>query len=304
MTARENSKNLAAPDWLKYKGKTFTRTFSVINSAVQDSGIATVCEEAKCPNRTECWSGGTSTFMLMGDTCTRNCKFCAVKTSDTPPALNPAEPETLIKILDEWSHLSYIVLTSVDRDDLPDGGSLHLAKCIRAVKAAHPEVMIEILIPDFQDSRENLKNIVEAKPDVIAHNIETIERLQKKARDSRAGYKQSMHVLQMVKELDPSIYTKSSIMVGLGESYNEVLQTMQDLLDHQVDFLTIGQYMRPTLKNLRVREYVEPDVFSRWEQDGLQLGFKYVASGPLVRSSYKAGEFFIKSIITQEKAEN
>ncbi len=287
---------LEVPHWLKYRGKTFSRRLSVVNATVKKSGVATVCEEARCPNRTECWSGGTATFMLMGDTCTRACRFCAVKTSPSPKPLNPNEPQALVDSIKNLN-LKYIVLTSVDRDDLADGGARHLANCIEALKNAYPELLIEILIPDFQGNLDALKKIVQAKPQVIAHNIETVRRLQKKVRDKRAGYEQSLNVLKSIKRIDHNILTKSSIMVGLSETEEEVIETMKDLRNVGVDFLTIGQYMRPTLRQLRVKEYIHPKKFDQYRQIGEKLGFIYVASGPLVRSSYRAGEFFISSYI-------
>lgn len=285
-----------APDFLRYRGKTFKKQFSVVRSTVNSSNIATVCEEAHCPNRTECWSGGTATFMLMGDTCTRGCRFCSVKTSAKPNPLDPAEPENLAKALNEWE-LSYIVLTSVDRDDLVDGGSNHLAECVRKVKLEHPNMKIEILIPDFKGDPLAIQNIVDARPEVIAHNIETVQRLTPKVRDRRATYNQSLDVLKLIKKMDSSRYTKSSIMVGLSETKEEVIETMKDLRNVGVDFLTIGQYMRPTLKHLPVKEYLPLEMYQYYQKIGEDLGFKYVASNPLVRSSYRAGEFFIENLI-------
>ncbi len=296
-------KHQQVPEWLRFRGHTFSRTLSVVNSTVRKSNIATVCQEARCPNRTECWSGGTATFMLMGDTCTRGCKFCAVKTSDNPSPLNPNEPENLTKALFDWN-LSYVVLTSVDRDDLPDGGASHLAECINAVKRSHPDMLIEILIPDFQGDEKAIQTIVKSKPAVIAHNVETVERLQRKVRDRRASYSQSLKVLKTVKNIDEEIFTKSSIMVGLSETFEEVVQTMQDLRNVGVDFLTIGQYMRPTFRHMSVKEYVHPSVFEEYERIGLELGFRYVASGPLVRSSYRAGEFFVENLIREKRGQN
>ncbi len=232
----------------------------------------------------------------MGDTCTRGCKFCAVKTSPAPPPLDPNEPELLVEALRDLG-LDYVVLTSVDRDDLSDGGASHLADCIRAVKSEFPEMLVEILIPDFQGRDDAILTIVDAHPDVIAHNIETVKRLQKKVRDSKASYRQSLYVLKRIKDFEPKMLTKSSIMVGLSETEDEVIQTMKDLRDIGVDFLTVGQYMRPTFRHMRVREYVHPKKFEEYREIGLKLGFKYVASGPLVRSSYRAGEFFIKTYI-------
>ncbi len=289
-----------APDYLKYRGHTFTKTFSVVRNTVNKSSIATVCEEASCPNRTECWSSGTATFLLMGDTCTRGCKFCNIKTSRHPPPLDPDEPQKLAMALHDWD-LDYIVLTSVDRDDLPDFGSTHFAACISEVKKEHPDMRVEVLIPDFQGDINALQRIIDAGADVIAHNIETVERLTPKVRDRRASYRQSLEVLKNLKKLDPTIYTKSSIMVGLSEKPEEVIQTMKDLRDVGVDFLTIGQYMRPSIKNISVKEYVAPEQFKEYEQIGIELGFKYIASSPLVRSSYMAGELFIKNILNLHK---
>jgi lipoic acid synthetase len=287
-----------APDWLRYKGQTLTKKFSVIRSSVNKSNIATVCEAASCPNRTECWSGGTATFLLMGDICTRGCKFCNIKTSRTPPLLDPNEPVNLVRAILDWeTDLNYIVLTSVDRDDLVDGGSNHLAECIRAVQKEHENINIEILIPDFQGKAEDIQNIINAKPQVIAHNIEVIRRLTPKVRDRRANYDQSLEVLRKIKELDNSILTKSSIMVGLSEKPSEVIETMQDLRDIDVDFLTIGQYMRPNLKSLAVREYVSLEQFEEYERIGNEMGFKYIVSKPLVRSSYRAGEYYISQFL-------
>lgn len=285
----------SAPDWVKYKGHTFTRTFSVVRSTVNRSSIATVCEEAKCPNRTECWSSGTATFMLMGDTCTRGCRFCAIKTSARPGPLDVSEPDNLVKALLDWGELTYIVLTSVDRDDLEDGGSNHLARCVKLVKREIPHMNVEILIPDFKGEISSLRNVAGAKPEVIAHNIETVRRLTPKVRDRRADYDQSLEVLRNVKSLDPNILTKSSIMVGLSEKKEEVAETLQDLRDAGVDFITIGQYMRPSLKHLAVREYISLELFQEYKEIAERMGFLYAVSEPLSRSSYMAGELFINN---------
>lgn len=289
---------LVAPDWLRYKGRTLTKKFNVIRSSVNKSNIATVCEAASCPNRTECWSGGTATFLLMGDTCTRGCKFCNIKTARNPPALNPEEPSNLAQAIYDWeTDLNYIVLTSVDRDDLPDGGSTHLANCIKAVQNEHGKINIEILIPDFQGKIKDIQRIIDTRPQVIAHNIETVRRLTPKVRDRRATYDQSLDVLRNIKKIDASILTKSSIMVGLSEKPSEVIETMQDLRNADVDFLTIGQYMRPNLKSLAVREYVGLEQFEEYERIGNDMGFKYIISKPLVRSSYRAGEYYISQFL-------
>ena len=284
------------PIWLKNKGKTFTKTLSLVNRTVKKSGIATVCEEASCPNRTECWSSGTATFMLMGEQCTRACRFCAVKTSNSPGELNPLEAENLVKAISQMSNPLHIVLTSVNRDDLIDGGASHFAECIQLLSNNFPKIGIEVLIPDFKGDVHSLQTILDSKPKVVAHNIETVERLQKKVRDKLASYSQSIFVLKQLKRMSPRIFTKSSIMLGLGESKEEVIQTMKDLREVDVDFLTLGQYMRPSFKHLTVKEYVKPAEFDKYESIGLEMGFKYVASGPLVRSSYKAGVYFQKKI--------
>jgi len=261
--------------------------------------LATVCEEARCPNIGECWAGGTATFMVMGDTCTRGCRFCAVKTGNPNGWLDAEEPEKLATIVAaaKWD---YIVLTSVDRDDLPDGGAAHFARCIAAVKSARPGLIVEALIPDFQGNPEHLKTLIAGGADVLAQNIETVERLTHPVRDRRAGYQQTLTLLQRIKEFAPHVITKSSIMLGLGEQDDEVLQCMTDLQRHGVELLTLGQYLQPTAKHLRVERFITPDEFNHWqgiaEKD---LGFLYCASGPLVRSSYRAGEFFAKNLVRE-----
>ncbi|OLS24038.1 MAG: Lipoyl synthase [Candidatus Heimdallarchaeota archaeon LC_2] len=294
-------KDPQAPDFLKFKGNTFSKELNVVRKTVTHSKIATVCEEASCPNKTECWSSGTATFMLMGDTCTRGCKFCNVKTAKSPPPLDPQEPENLATALYDWD-VNYIVITSVDRDDMEDGGSVHLAECIEAVKNEHPNIKIEILMPDFKGQKADIERIIDANPEVLAHNIETVRRLTPIVRDRRATYDQSIKVLAHIKNINPDAYTKSSIMVGLSETKEEVIQTMKDLREVDVDFLTIGQYMRPTLRHLPVKEYLNPEIFEEYRILGEKMGFKYVASGPLVRSSYKAGEYFIANILDSKES--
>lgn len=289
------------PDWLKVKlpsGENYTRLKRISKSLK----LATVCEEARCPNIGECWAGGTATFMVMGDTCTRGCRFCAVKTGNPQGLLDMAEPDKLADTVRD-SHWEYIVLTSVDRDDLPDGGASHFARCITEVKKASPEIITEVLIPDFQGQEEPLKTLLDSNPDVVAQNIETVERLTHPVRDRRAGYQQTMTLLQRVKAWRPDIYTKSSIMLGLGETDDEVIQCMKDLRMHDVDILTLGQYLQPTKKHLNVERYVTPEEFDRWEALAVEMGFLYCASGPLVRSSYRAGEFFIKGVIQKQRQE-
>jgi lipoic acid synthetase len=264
--------------------------------------LHTVCEEAHCPNVAECWGSGTATLMLMGDVCSRACRFCMV-TPGRPAgnAPDPLEPENVALTLSKMG-LSYVVLTSVDRDDLPDGGAGHFARTIRATKEMNPGILVEVLIPDFQNDLDSIKVVVEAKPDVIAHNIETTLFLSGRVRDPRAGYWQSLSVLRSVKKLDSSMFTKSSIMLGLGEKEEEVRLAMMHLRDAGVDFLTVGQYLRPSARHLMVEEYVSPETFKHYKEIGEQeFGFKYVASGPLVRSSYRAGELFIGSLLKDKK---
>jgi len=267
-----------------------------IKQTLRAHSLYTVCEEAHCPNIHECWSGGTATIMLMGGVCTRGCRFCAVASGHPRGRLDPLEPWKVAKVLKEWG-LDYVVLTSVARDDLPDGGAAHFAQTVRLIKEQSPEMLVEVLIPDFRGSVESLRTIVASGADVIGHNIETVERLTPKVRDRRASYRQSLYVLETIKALNPSCYTKSAIMVGLGETEEEVLRTMRDLRSVGVDILTIGQYLRPSPKHLEVQEYVHPRRFRRYRELGEELGFLYVASGPLVRSSYRAGEFFIAGLI-------
>jgi len=290
--------NRGKPQWLKIKPPDSNK-FADLKKILRDRGLNTVCEESHCPNIPECWSGGTATFMVLGKTCTRGCKFCQVETSAIGDVLNPFEPEHLAATVVELG-LKYVVITSVDRDDLPDQGSNHFAECIRAVKRKDPNILVEVLIPDFQGKVDLIKNVVDARPDVIDHNVETVRRLQKDVRDRRANYDQSLSVLKTVKELNPKIYTKSSIIVGFGEKDSEVLETMKDLRNIGVDFLTIGQYLRPSDWHLKVVEYVTPEKFEFFKMMGEDEGFIYVASGPFVRSSYRAGEFFIKKIIRNQ----
>lgn len=283
------------PEWLKILPPT-TEKFHDIKLVLRAHSLHTVCEEAHCPNISECWSGGTATFMVMGDTCTRACKFCAVKTGYPAGPLDKNEPENLASAVSKMN-LDYVVITSVDRDDLPDQGAGHFADCINAIKEKTPEIIVEVLIPDFRGNTELIGKVIEAGPHVIAHNVETVKRLQRKARDPRAGYEQSLSVLKHVKKVNPRIYTKSSIMLGLGEQDEEVIEAMKDLRRIGVDILTIGQYLRPSSWHLVVEEFVHPEKFLWFKEEAEKLGFLYVASGPFVRSSYRAGELFIKNIL-------
>ncbi|MEQ1507932.1 MAG: lipoyl synthase [Myxococcota bacterium] len=287
------------PPWLKVRMPGSPR-YHELKGRARTLKLATVCEEARCPNIGECWGGGTATFMVMGDTCTRGCRFCAVKTAKYPAALDPDEPDNLATAIAELS-LDYVVITSVDRDDVEDGGAGHFARCIAAVRAAAPATKIEVLIPDFRGNVGHLLKVVEAGPDVIAQNLETVERLTWPVRDRKASYRTTLEVLRNIKAIDPTRLTKSSLMVGLGETPTEMQRAMEDLRVVDVDFLTIGQYLQPTKDHLPVTEFVPPDQFAAYERLGLELGFAYVASGPLVRSSYKAGEFFIHRYLEQNR---
>ncbi|MBI2027817.1 MAG: lipoyl synthase [Deltaproteobacteria bacterium] len=282
------------PHWLKVQAPGGAN-YTFIKQKLREKKLYTVCEEASCPNMGECWKGGTATFMLMGDVCTRGCRFCHVA-SGKPTALDAEEPQKIASVISELG-LTYVVLTSVDRDDLPDGGASHFAKTVAEIKKRNSNIIVESLIPDFQGRAESLKIMSNSGVDVLDHNIETIKRLSERVRDRRCSYGQSLFVLQRLKELNSKIYTKSSLMVGLGETQEEASEVMDDLRTVGVDILTIGQYLRPSHKQLEVKEYVAPAVFEHYRKLGESKGFLYVASGPLVRSSYKAGEFFLEALI-------
>ena len=283
------------PDWLAIKPAS-TSSYASIKERTKLLGLHTVCTEAHCPNMAECWSAGTATFMVLGDLCTRGCRFCAVRKSAKGEAPDPEEPKKLAQLIKEWG-LGYIVITSVCRDDLPDQGAGHFAECVREIKRQSPNTKVEVLIPDFTADDECLKTIIDSHPDVIGHNIETVERLNPAIRDRRASYAQSLSVLQKVKAMDSSIYTKSAMMLGLGETDAEMEAAFQDLRKITVDFLAMGQYLRPSAAHIEVKEYVTPEHFKQLKEKALGFGFKYVASGPFVRSSYRAGEAFAKRIL-------
>ncbi|XP_058804515.1 lipoyl synthase, mitochondrial [Phymastichus coffea] len=301
----DHKSRLRLPPWLKTQipmGKNYSR----IKSQLRDLRLSTVCEEARCPNIGECWGGGThgtatATIMLMGDTCTRGCRFCSVKTARAPPPLDPEEPKNTAIAVTEWG-LDYVVLTSVDRDDIEDGGSSHIATTVQELKK-RSNILVECLVPDFQGNLDSVKTVVNSNLDVYAHNIETVERLTPFVRDRRARYKQSLLTLQEAKKINPDLITKSSIMLGLGETDEEVMQTMKDLRTVDVEAITLGQYMQPTKRHLKVIEYITPEKFKSWEKVGEELGFLYTASGPLVRSSYKAGEYFLTNILKEKRAD-
>jgi lipoyl synthase len=293
------------PEWLKVRAPGGA-AFKQLKEVSRQHGLATVCEEARCPNIGECWSGGTATFMLLGSVCTRGCKFCAVATGNPKMQLDPHEPEKIAAVVRDMK-LSYIVLTSVDRDDLPDQGAGHFAETVRLTKRESPGLLVETLTPDWKGDAACIETMAEAGVDVLAHNIETVESLQRKVRDPRCGYAQSLKVLEQYKVRTEArghrALTKTSIMLGVGETDDEVLQTMKDLLSVGVSVLTIGQYLQPTPTKLAVEAYVSPEKFSEWARIGEELGFAYVASGPLVRSSYKAGEYYIEKILRGAKSD-
>lgn len=292
------------PDWLKVRAPT-SKGFHQIKDMLKDLNLVTVCQEALCPNIDECWSGGTATFMLMGDTCTRACRFCAVKTGNPKGILDSDEPVKVGEAISKMK-LDYVVLTSVDRDDLPDLGADHFARTIETIKASKPKMIVEVLTPDFEARRELIERVLIAKPDVFAHNIETVERLTPSVRDRRSQYRKSLQTLKFAKEINPQQYTKTSIMLGLSETDEEVIQALKDLREVDCNVVTFGQYLAPTnrhKKYLPIIEYAHPDRFKKFEEIAKEMGFLYVASGPLVRSSYRAGEYFMKGVIDSKREE-
>ncbi|HWG85207.1 MAG TPA: lipoyl synthase [Deinococcales bacterium] len=258
-----------------------------VKDIVTLNGLHTVCQEAMCPNIAECWAAGTATLMLMGSTCTRACRFCAVDTGNPMGRLDPMEPLHVAEAVDKMG-LKYVVLTSVDRDDLPDGGGAHFAQTVRSIKARTPQVKVEALTPDFAGRLESVADVVLAGVDVYAQNLETVERLTHPVRDPRAGYRQTLGVLEHAKTVREDVFTKSSIMLGLGETRPEVRQAMLDLRAAGVDIVTLGQYLQPTRHHLPVERYVPPAEFAEIRAEGMEIGFLEVVAGPLVRSSYKA----------------
>ncbi|KAL7472795.1 LOW QUALITY PROTEIN: hypothetical protein ACHAXS_013172 [Conticribra weissflogii] len=338
------AKILPKPKWLKASPATSPK-YHELRTTVRSLGLATVCEEAKCPNIGECWGGSsqkrpidpdseeyaslseeekaerahagtaTATIMIMGDTCTRGCSFCAVKTSRKPPPLDEEEPKKVAEAVKSWG-LDYVVLTSVDRDDLEDQGAGHFRRVVQHLKARGGQgtadgdgekdrgIIVEALTPDFRGDLDLVSLVATSGLDVYAHNIETVERLQKRVRDHRAGYQQSLSVLRHVKTVNPDALTKTSIMLGLGENDEEIRATMKDLRDNGVDVVTFGQYLQPSRRHLPVKEYVTPEKYEEWRVEAEEVfGFRYCASGPLVRSSYKAGEFFLKNMVREQERE-
>lgn len=275
------------PEWLKIK-LTTNENYHELKNMMREKTLHTVCEEARCPNIYECWAvHKTATFMILGDICTRACRFCAVKTG-LPTELDWAEPERVADAAESMG-LKHCVITSVARDDLKDGGATIFAETIKAVRKRLPFCSVEVLIPDFMGSYDALKVVMDAKPDILNHNIETVRRLSDRVR-ARAKYERTLELLKRAKEMQPKIPTKSSIMIGVGETYEEILETMDDLRAHDVDIITIGQYLQPTKKHLTVEKYWHPDEFAKLKDEGQKRGFSHVESGPLVRSSYHAHE--------------
>ena len=287
------------PEWLRVRAPVGA-VYHKVNNLLNSLNLSTVCREARCPNMGECWNGGTATIMLMGDVCSRGCRFCNVKTGNPRGRLDENEPENTARAIARL-RLNYVVLTSVDRDDLPDEGAGHFAKTVSLIKEGSPDLFVEVLTPDFSGRRDCLNKIISAGPDVFAHNVETVERLNPSVRDPRAGYRQSLGVLEWIKKKSSAIYTKSSLMLGLGETKGEVLRALKDLRDVGCDVVTFGQYLRPARRHLPVQEYIPPSEFENWKNQATAMGFLYCASGPLVRSSYRAGEFFMKSLIEKQR---
>lgn len=274
------------PDWLRVKLPSGGR-YAEVKENVRNHGLSTVCEEAMCPNIAECWNAGTATIMLMGSVCTRACRFCAVDTGNPRGRLDPDEPRLAAESV-KLMGLQYVVLTSVDRDDLPDGGASHYAACIRRILEVNPGTAVEALTPDFAGDTRAVQIVLDAGIQVYAQNVETVRRLTHPVRDRRASYQQTLSVLAYAKRSRPDILTKTSLMLGLGETEEEIVEAMDDLREIEVDIVTFGQYLRPTANHLPIERYVTPEEFARYREIGLEKGFLEVVSGPLVRSSYRA----------------
>lgn len=289
ITYFDKDKYQRKPEWLKVKLPQ-GEDFKDIRNNLHEKGLATVCEEAKCPNISECWSARTATVMILGDTCTRACKFCNVKTGNPKGFINPEEIQNTSNMVKIMS-LRYVVITSVDRDDLPDHGAGHFAAVIKKVGEDHPETKVEVLIPDFGVDHERMHKLAKAAPYVIAQNLETVKRLTHPVRDPRAGYEKTLDCLSFYKTHYPQIQTKTSLMVGLGETWTEIQETLVDIRKAGVDIVTFGQYLQPSKRHLNVEKFYTPEEFEELKRMALKLGFKFVASGPLVRSSYKAADF-------------
>lgn len=284
------------PDWIRIRSLPSGKRYFELKNSLRTLRLHTVCEEARCPNIAECWESGTATIMIMGDRCSRRCKFCSVQNGRLSP-LDPDEPLRVATAIKEWA-IPYVVITSVCRDDLMDGGAEHIASTVKAIRSiSEGKIAVEPLIPDFQGKHEAIEKIVKSEPQVISHNIETVKRLTPTIRDARASYELSLRVLQTVKQINPEIYTKSSLMLGLGERQDEVLECMDDLRAIGVDILTLGQYLQPGFGYAPVIEYISPHTFDLYKRLAKHKGFGYVSAGPFVRSSYRAGEFYLRNIV-------
>lgn len=289
LTDTETKKPVRLPEWLR-KDVLLNDKSRKVHSLIQEFNLHTVCQSARCPNKNECFSSGTATFMINGNICTRGCTFCGVLKGKPPEAPDENEPENIayaIKMLG----LNHVVITSVNRDELSDQGSRQFAKTINMLRKKIPDVIVEVLTPDFRGDRKCIKTVIDACPDIYNHNLETVPRLYKEVRPG-AVYKRSLELIKLVKELNSKIATKSGLMLGLGEELNEIVQVMQDLFLYQCDYLTLGQYMQPTRESFPVYRYLLPEEFENLKEIGLKIGFKKIFSGPFVRSSYHAGEFY------------
>ena len=296
---KDNQPQVKKPSWLKVPlpgGEGYRR----LQGLTRKLSLNTVCAEARCPNVGECWSGpeATMTIMVLGDECTRRCRFCAVRTVDQAAPPDPQEPAHVAEAIAKLD-LGYVVITSVDRDDLPDGGASHYAACIQAIHQSAPRVIVETLIPDYVG--KNLETLMAARPDVLAHNVEVVHRLQRKIRDPRCSFEHSLQTLTEARRCMPQVVTKSSLMLGLGETHAEIIEAMEELRSAEVEILTLGQYLRPSPNHAPVRDFIEPQAFMELAEIGKSMGFVDVAAGPLVRSSYKAGELFAGELARQRR---
>ncbi|MFQ5821174.1 MAG: lipoyl synthase [Candidatus Heimdallarchaeota archaeon] len=290
------------PKWIRSRLPT-QKNYGALKFILKTQGLHTVCTETSCPNQTECWESRTATFMLLGALCTRRCNFCDVRSGHPHQVSDPEEPKKVARAVSELD-LKYVVLTSVTRDDLSDGGASHLSECIKEIRQYNPQILIEILIPDFQGNLQAIQTIIDCKPDVIGHNVETTANLTPKVRDRRFSFHQSLFILESIKALNPHQLTKSSLMLGFGETDEQIIATLRALREVNVDIVTLGQYLQPSRNHMMVIEYITPGKFEFWKKTALELGFMAVISGPLVRSSYRAGELFVEHYLKTQHTFN
>ncbi len=295
--AKEN-KLLRKPPWLKMRGFA-GRDYFDIKRRLRNHALHTVCQEARCPNARQCWSQRTATFMILGDICTRNCRFCAVKSGNPSGYTDAEEPRRLAEMIKEIG-LRYAVITSVTRDDLADGGARHYVECVSEIKLRVPGIVVELLIPDLGGKLEAIALIAQSKAEVIGHNLETVRELSRKVRDRHTSYQRSLEVLRYLKQVNQNILTKSALLLGLGEGDHQIRQAMSDLIEAKVDILALGQYLQPTRQHLAPYRYLTPQEFDRYREIGLSMGFRFVASAPMVRSSYRAAEFYARYILEEK----